>query len=42
MGSFEPEEFDSPEEYREYLEQMRDEVDERLLEVRSALHQKGP
>ena len=42
MGGVEPEEFDSPEEYREYLEQVRDEVDERLLEVDAALDEKGP
>jgi hypothetical protein len=42
MGGFEPEEFNSPEEYREYLEEMREEVNERLLEVEVALQRKGP
>ncbi|MGD0092259.1 MAG: hypothetical protein ABSE73_20275, partial [Planctomycetota bacterium] len=38
----EREDFGSPEEYREYLEEVREEVDERLLEVEAALHTKGP
>ena len=41
VSAYEPEDFGSPEEYREYLEQMRNEVDERLLEVRAAQHGKG-
>jgi len=41
MGAVEREDFGSPEEYREYLEEMKNEVDERLLEMEAVLQEKG-
>lgn len=41
VTGYEPEDFGSPEEYRAYLEEVREEVEERLLEVEAALKKKG-
>ncbi|MCY3018600.1 MAG: hypothetical protein NTW87_06160 [Planctomycetota bacterium] len=41
VTGYEPEDFGSPEEYRAYLEEVREEVDERLREAEAALEEKG-
>jgi len=41
IGPYEPEDFGSPAEYHAYLEEVRNEVEERLREVEAALPEKG-